>query len=78
MSFRLAEALVVINDRQNREVVEQSALCSDVECSGKVLMPEKVVVDSAAVDDLIQKFKNGLEVSCYKVWCAQNRITTSL
>ena len=61
--FRLAQALVVINDRQKMEAVERSTLCTDAECSDKVLMREKVVVDTAAVDDLIQKFKNGLEVS---------------
>ncbi|KAL5467708.1 hypothetical protein EMCRGX_G031971 [Ephydatia muelleri] len=63
---RLAQALVVINDRQKMEAVERSTLCTDAECSDKVLMREKVVVDTAAVDDLIQKFKNGLELKDIK------------
>ena len=63
LCLRLAEVLIVINNKRKIEAVQQSAVLADMECSTKVLMPEKVVVDTSAVDELIQKFKNGLEVS---------------
>ena len=59
---RLADVLTVINNSAKSEVLQQPAICPVLECGGKMFVPEKVVVDTAAVDELIQKFKNGLEV----------------